>query len=104
VNDAELVSVAWLAGRSVELDEDELRGPVRRAVLLLAAGGDPGRELELDSRAVTALATDLDRPGRRAELAAALESLRAGAAELLADPERAWLAFACAVLADELAD
>src|SRR5438128_9244108 len=36
----ELVPIAWLAGRSVPLDPDELRGAVRRALLLLAAGGD----------------------------------------------------------------
>jgi hypothetical protein len=103
-DDAALASVAWIAGRSVELDEDERRGAVRRALLLLAAGGDPSRDLTLDSRAVTALAADLDRAERRAELTAALESLRSGAEALLADPERAWLAFACSVLAEELAD
>jgi hypothetical protein len=104
VNDAELATVAWIAGRSVEVDEDERRGALRRAVLLLAAGGDPARDLELDSRAVTALAADLDRPERRAELREALEMLRTGAEELLANADRAWLAFACALLADELSE
>ena len=35
---------------------------MRRAELLLAAGGDPRRELELDGRAVTSVADDLDEP------------------------------------------
>jgi hypothetical protein len=102
----ELVPIAWLAGRSVPLDPDELRGAVRRALLLLAAGGDPQQGLELDSRAVTALAAELDTPPRREAL---LEALRAFEAEapaagiLLADAELAWLAFACSLLADELA-
>src|SRR5438093_12195624 len=71
-----LASAAFLAARRVNLDEDELRGALRRALLLLATGGDPRRGLELDSRAVMALADDLDAPGPRAELAAALLDLR----------------------------
>ena len=102
-DDAALASVAWIAGRSVQLDEDDVRAAVRRALLLLAAGGDPSRELTLDSRAVTALADELDRAERRAELTAALEGLRSGAEALLADPGLAWRAFACSVLAAELA-
>src|SRR5204863_7173421 len=98
----ELVSIAWLAGRSVGLDPDELHGALRRAVLLLAAGGDPHREPELDGRAVTALAAELDRPERRAELEAALRELRERASSLLADPDLAWRALACALLAEEL--
>jgi hypothetical protein len=100
---SELVSVAWLAGRGVDIDPDELHGAVRRAMLLLAAGGDPHREPELDGRAVTALAAELDRPERRAELGAGLRRLQAGASSLLADPELAWRALACALLAEELA-
>ena len=103
MSEPELVSVAWIAGRSVAIDQGELLGAVRRALLLLAAGGDPRREPELDGRAVTALAAELDRPERRAELAAALRGLRDGAEALLADPELAWRAFACAQLAEELA-
>ena len=63
----ELVPLAWLAGRSLGLDEDELRGPIRRAMLLLASGGDPTREhgLALDGRAVTALAEELLTEERR---------------------------------------
>jgi hypothetical protein len=81
-------------------------------MLLLAAGGDPQRELELDGRAVTALAAELDRPERRAEVSRGLEALREEAAglanvspaleELLLDAGLAWSAYACALLADEL--
>ena len=100
---SELVSIAWLAGRGVAIDPDELHGALRRAVLLLAAGGDPHREPELDGRAVTALAAELDRPERRAELEAALRELRDRVARLLADPDLAWRALACALLAEGLA-
>ena len=62
------VSLVLLAGRSVDIDETELKGARRRAVELLAAGGDPRRDLDPDGRAVTALAADLDTPGRRAAL------------------------------------
>ena len=102
----DLVTVAWLAGREVSLDEDELRGALRRSLLLLASGGDPHRELELDGRAVTALADELDTPDRREALAAGLlvladEAPVAGL--LLAEPELAWRAYACGLLAEELA-
>jgi hypothetical protein len=103
VNEADLVSVAWIAGRGVDLDPEELQGALRRALLLLAAGGDPRREPELDGRAVTSLAAELDRPERRAELAAALRELRNATAELLTDPDLAWRAFSCALIAEELA-
>jgi hypothetical protein len=93
---------AWLAGQSVGIDDAELRPAIRRAMLLLAAGGDPRRELDRDERAVTALAAELDTPGRRATLVAGLEALRDEAAAVAADPELAWRAFACALLAEEL--
>ena len=107
------VSLAFLAPRAVPFDEDELHGARRRALLLLAAGGDPLRRLELDGRAVRALASDVDRPERRAALAAALAELRAHAGgaprvaaaleRLLADGELAWRCLAAALLAEELA-
>jgi hypothetical protein len=110
--DEGIVSIALVAGSELELPEDELNGALRRAVLLLAAGGDPTRELELHGRAVTALAADLDDPGRREELIVRLRVLRSSAsglplvegalARLLADRDLAWQAFACAVLAHEL--
>lgn len=106
--------LAFLAGRRVAVDEDVLRGARRRAVQLLAAGGDPFRGLDLDGRAVRALAADLDRAERRAELGRALAELRSqadglplvtGRLEALErEPDRAWRWFACALLAEELAD
>jgi hypothetical protein len=95
----ELVPLAWLAGRALELDEDELRGPIRRAMLLLAAGGDPTREegLALDGRAVTALAEELYTTGRLERLVTELRELGVDV-----DPELGWNAFACSLLAEEL--
>jgi hypothetical protein len=110
--DEGVVSLALVAGSEIELPEDELNASLRRAVLLLAAGGDPHRELELHGRAVTALAGDLDGPDRRRQLAERLATLRRPAAglplvegalaRLLADRDLAWQAFACAVLAHEI--
>jgi hypothetical protein len=106
------VSLALSAGHDIELPGEELNAALRRAVLLLAAGGDPHRQLELNGRAVTALAGDLDRPERRMQLEQKLASLRRPAAglplvegalaRLLADRDLAWQSFACAVLAHEL--
>ena len=101
----ELVALALLAGRGVPLDEDELRGALRRSLLLLASGGDPHRGLELDGRAVVALADELDSPQRRDALLAGLGALAGEApdAELLLDePELAWRLYACGLLAEEL--
>jgi hypothetical protein len=106
--------LALVAGTKVEIPEEELRSACRRAMLVLAAGGDPHRELELDSRAVQVLARDLDASGRREGLQLGLEGLRESAADLpltsalcsrLAhDSDVAWRAFALALLADELGD
>jgi hypothetical protein len=107
-----LPGLAWLAGQEVELDLDEVKATVRRAELLLAAGGDPRRELELDGRAVTSVAEDLDEPQARdqledslARLAAASEGLPAvsdGLARLRAQPDLAWQSYACALLAEAI--
>ena len=43
-----LVVLAAVAGADVALDEDERRGAARRALLRLAAGGDPARGLDLN--------------------------------------------------------
>ena len=109
-----LVGLAWLAGREIEHDADELRGSVRRAELLLAAGGDPRRELELDGRAVESVAADLDDEAARerledglAALVGASDGLRAvrdGLARLRAQPDLAWRCYACALLADAMDD
>jgi hypothetical protein len=104
--------LAFVAGREVELPEHELRSARRRAMLVLAAGGDPQRDLELDSRAVLVLARDLDSPERRQALREGVAALRAEAVgleqvsmvldELEADADVAWRAFACSLLAEEL--
>ena len=106
------VALVYLVREDILLDEDELHGALRRAVLLLATGGDPRRGLDLDGRAVTALAADLAAPAQLAELIAALAELAellaglplltARVAALRADPERAWRTLALALLADEL--
>jgi hypothetical protein len=108
------VSLVLLAGRALDLDEDELNGARRRAVQLLAAGGDPRRDLDPDGRAVKALAEDLDSPTRRAALAAGLASLRPTVAGLThvsarlerleADDALAWRWFACTLLGEILVE
>ena len=105
--------LSFIAGRSVTLDEDEVNAALRRSELLLAAGGDPRRPLELYGRAVTALAADLDDPTARAQLAEGLDALTPeveglrGAAEALRllgrDGDLAWQCYAMALLAEELA-
>jgi hypothetical protein len=105
-------ALALLAAPGAVVGQEELGPALRRAMLLLAAGGDPHRELEVDGRAVTALAAELDRPERRAQVSRGLEALRPEAAglpkvapalgELLLDASLAWQAYACALLADEL--
>ena len=107
-------ALAFVAGQQVELDDATRNAAVRRAELLLAAGGDPHRRLELYGRAATAIAADLDSPGARAALQAGLDALEPdteglrGAEEarrlLRADPDLAWQAYATALLADELSD
>jgi len=109
-----LVVLVWLVAGEVEIAEAELNAARRRALLVLAAGGDPHRELELDSVAAERLAAELDTAERRAALAAALGRLAAAAeglptvsgalAALSAEPDLAWRSLALALLADELAD
>ena len=109
-----LPGLAWLAGKQVDLDPDEVKGTVRRAELLLAAGGDPHRELELDGRAVTAVAEDLDEPVARDQLEDALARLAAASdglaavsealARLRAQPDLAWQSYAYAVLAEAIGE
>ena len=107
------VLLCFIAGRHVTLDVDERMAVLRRAELLLAAGGDPRRPLELYGRAVTAIAADLDTPGARTELGVALGQLAEATADLRGasealrllsnDPDLAWQCFAMALLAEELA-
>jgi hypothetical protein len=106
--------LCFFAGRGIAVDQDELNAAVRRAELLLAAGGDPHRPLDPFGRAATALADDLDAPERRSQLRAGLESLRdevgglRGAREsltlLLSDDDLAWNAYATSLLAEALAE
>lgn len=106
--------LCFFAGRSIEIEDDELNGAVRRAELLLAAGGDPHRPLDPFGRAATALADDLDAPERREALATGLDALveevaglrgaRESLALLRSDPDLAWSSYATALLAEALAD
>jgi len=106
--------LCFFAGRGVAIDDDELNAAIRRAELLLAAGGDPHRALDPFGRAATALADDLDAPARRAALQRGLEALRDevaglhGAREalalLLGDDDLAWKVYATSLLAEALAE
>jgi len=106
------VALAWLVRDDVGLDEHELNATRRRAMFVLAAGGDPHRELDVGAVAADRLAAELDTPGRRAALDAALAALDtrglprvAEAVHMLrSDADRAWRTLALALLADELAE
>src|SRR5438034_10370001 len=67
--------LAYIAGQAVEIDEADLNGARRRALLLVAAGGDPHRELGVDDRAVKALAADLYTDERRRRLGRSIDGL-----------------------------
>ena len=107
-----LVAIVWLAIADVRIPDDELRSARRRAMLVLAAGGDPHRDLGFDSVAAERLAGELDTPERRRALAEALRTLEIDGLPqvseavhtLLADPELAWRSLGLALLADELAE
>lgn len=107
-----LVVLASVAGADVPIEPGELRGAARRALFLFAAGGDPERGLDLDGRAVTALAEELRTVDRQLALEHGLVELRAQAKglphaseavhALLDAPDVAWRAYAAALLAEEL--
>ena len=109
-----LVVLAAMAGRDVHVDDPERHGATRRALLVLAAGGDPSRGLDLNGRAVTTLADELRDADRQLVLESGLRELRAQATGLphvteavraLVDaPDVAWRAYACSLLAEELDD
>jgi hypothetical protein len=106
--------LAYLAGQAIQVDDEELNGARRRALLLVAAGGDPHRELGVDDRAVKALAADLYTEERRDELGRSIDAVvvrvrdlptaREAALFLAADVDLAWRLFALALLAEELAE
>ena len=102
----ELVVAAYIAGRTVPIDEEERNAAVRRALLVFATGGNLRRDPALDDPAVLELAADLDTPLRRSALGSALEQLEAtpDVLRLRDDPELAWRAFACGLLADALGE
>jgi hypothetical protein len=102
----------WLVLGELPISDAELNASRRRAMFVLAAGGDPHRELDLNSVAADRLAVELDSPERRKSLQEALSALDAtglpavseGLSVLLEDPELAWRCLGLALLADELAD
>jgi hypothetical protein len=106
--------LAYIAGQAVEIDEAELNGARRRALLLVAAGGDPHRELGVDDRAVKALAADLYTEERRRMLGRRIDELvlrardrnaaREAALFLAGDVDLAWRLFSLALLAEELGE
>ncbi len=105
--------LAYVAGEALELEPAELNGARRRALLLVAAGGDPHRELEVDDRAVKAVAADLYTEERRDLFARSLDVLvvrvrdlpraREAALFLAGDVDLAFRLFALGLLAEELA-
>ncbi len=107
-----LVVLASVAGAGVVVDEAERRAATRRATLLVAAGGDPARGLDLNGRAVSALADDLREVDRQLALESGIRDLRtlasglphvSEAVQALVDaPEIAWRAYACSLLAEDL--
>ena len=106
--------LAYIAGQSVEISDEDLNGGRRRALLLVAAGGDPHRDLDVDDRAVKALAADLYTDDRRDQLGRSIDALvlrvrelpvaREGALFLAADVDLAWRLFTLSLLAEELAE
>lgn len=107
-----VVVLAAAAGQHVHVGADELHGASRRALLLIAAGGDPERGLNLHGRAVTALADELRTTDRQLALEQGVADLRLQAQGLphvseavraLTDaPDVAWRAYAASLLAGEL--
>jgi hypothetical protein len=106
--------LAYIAGIEVGLPDAELNDARRRALLLLAAGGDPRRELGVDDRAVKALAAELWSEERRAQLSAGLDGLvlrardlplvRSTLLTLVREPDLAWRLYALSLLAEELGE
>jgi hypothetical protein len=106
--------LAYIAGQQVEIDDEDLNGARRRALLLVAAGGDPHRELGVDDRAVKSLAADLHTEERRRQLGRSVDALvlrvrdrraaREAALYLAGDIDLAWRLFSLALLAEELGE
>lgn len=103
-SDVELVVLAYVAGQEVPMEERERQAALRRALFVFAAGGDLHRDPTLDDPAVIELAGDLDSTERRQALTNAVEGLEGEPRllERLRDPELAWRAYACGLLAEAL--
>jgi hypothetical protein len=107
-----LVALVWLVLGDLPIADDELNASRRRAMFILAAGGDPHRDLDLNTVAAERLAGELDSPERRQALHDALGALEVeglpavqdGLSALQADAELAWRCLGLALLADELAN
>jgi hypothetical protein len=107
-----IVVLASVAGQQVPVEPDDVHGAARRALLLLAAGGDPERGLDLNGRAVTAMADELRTVDRQLALEQGLVDLRFQAEGLphtseaghglMHAPDVAWRAYAAGLLAEEL--
>jgi hypothetical protein len=104
--------LAYIAGQAVEIGDEDLNGGRRRALLLVAAGGDPHRDLDVDDRAVKALAADLYTDKRREQLGRSIDALvlrvrerpvaREAALFLAGDVDLAWRLFSLSLLAEEV--
>jgi hypothetical protein len=105
-DDVDLIVTAYVAGQDVPLEDDERDAALRRALFVFAAGGDLHRDPTLEDPAVLELAGDLDSAERREALTAAVDGLDAEPEllERLRDPELAWRAYACGLLADTLGE
>ena len=109
-----LVVLVWLVAADLGIEENDLNAARRRAMFVLAAGGDPHRELDHDSIAAERLSAELDTPERRRAISEALDGLAddadgletvTEALDLLrSEPDLAWRSLALALLADELAE
>jgi len=104
--------LAYVAGQRVEIEPGELNAAKRRAITVVAAGGDVHRDLSVDDVAVKRLAVELFSDERRAQLGAGVDELalrartlprvREASLFLAAETELAWRLFALALVADEL--
>ena len=107
-----IVVLASVAGAEVPVESDDVQAAARRALLLLATGGDPERGLDLNGRAVTAMADELRTVDRQLALEQGLVDLRFQAEGLphtseavhglMHAPDVAWRAYAAGLLAEEL--
>jgi hypothetical protein len=106
ISDVDLVVLAYVAGQEIPLEDEERDAALRRALFVFAAGGDLHRDPTLEDPAVVELAGDLDSAERRAALTGAIDGLDAEPVliERLRDPELAWRAYACGLLADALGE